>query len=354
MRHFVFCLLIYPCLAAIFGAYHNSTTVDPAVQDWLRTLPPVRNMYINFNATNLYPPPEWFAQNALPAWEDNSVPFITLQPWPYWANTSTPNKEIAQGIADSFLDEFSANLHSFLMGLDGKWHTGDDRRVYIRLGHEMNGNWYPWSPKCVSDLCQPMKIDQTPQDYQAMWRHVYSKLHSSPAVGLDHIQMVFCPNNFAPYHVSDFYPGDDYVDWMCLDFFNFASVMNLTWSMPADLATDMVNQLRAINSAKPLAIGEYASTSKGNGTTAKGDWIAKTFSYFESASVDMFLYFNIDKETDWAMFGGANGDSVSAGSKVYTEYRAGIDSGLKNNWLIPSNSSNPRLITDKVFATGNV
>ena len=31
------------------------------------------------------------------------------------------------------------------IGADGALGTADDRRAYMRWGHEMNGGWYPWS-----------------------------------------------------------------------------------------------------------------------------------------------------------------------------------------------------------------
>ncbi|MBA1332297.1 endoglucanase, partial [Candidatus Endoriftia persephone str. Guaymas] len=84
----------------------------------------------------------------------------------------------------------------------GQFGTTDDRRVYIRLAHEMNGDWYPWSARSVGE---------NPADYIAMWRHVHD---AATAIGLgrEHVQWVWSVN--ASDHGSygwiaeDYYPGD--------------------------------------------------------------------------------------------------------------------------------------------------
>jgi hypothetical protein len=60
----------------------------------------------------------------------------------------------------------------------------------------------------------------------------------------------------------------------------------------------------------------------------------------------MASYFNIEKETDWSIFGGVHGDIVWNNLHVYTAYKNCLQS---NDW-IQANSTNPRLITDDQFA----
>ncbi|CAF1559429.1 unnamed protein product, partial [Rotaria sordida] len=57
-------------------------------------------------------------------------------------------------------------------------------------------------------------------------------------------------------------------------------------------------------------------------------------------------YFNTDKETDWAIFGGIRGDSMWTNYSVYTAYR---DCFQSNDWILV-NSTNPRIISDEEFS----
>ena len=63
----------------------------------------------------------------------------------------------------------------------------------------------------------------------------------------------------------------------------------------------------------------------------------------------MIVWFNEDKESDWAVFGGTNGDdtyrSGRTSYKAYTSYRAAV----KAPGLLPSNTAQPRLISDALF-----
>jgi len=125
-----------------------------------------------------------------------------------------------------------------------------------------------------------------------------------------------------------------------------------TWKSPADTFGNMIGRVRALTS-RPLALTEFASTSEtvqGTSVAAKSQWIADLFTYVASAGIKMICWFNTDKETDWAMFGGGNGDTVfkvgRTSYKAYVSYKTGVASGT----VVPSNPSNPQLITDDQFA----
>lgn len=64
----------------------------------------------------------------------------------------------------------------------------------------------------------------------------------------------------------------------------------------------------------------------------------------------MVAWFDHDKETDWATFGGTLGDSTytynSLTYKTYTAYKTAVGS---SNFISP-NVTTPRLLTDRQFA----
>ncbi len=95
--------------------------------------------------------------------------------------------------------------------------------VLLRFAHDMNTHWYPWAT-CYfgnrKDGCA-----RTPDDYRAAFANFAGVIHQfSQGKG----KTVWSPHEFEPYwrekyadypRYDAFYPGDDAVDWVALDFF---------------------------------------------------------------------------------------------------------------------------------------
>ncbi len=80
----------------------------------------------------------------------------------------------------------------------------------LYLAHEMNGNWYPWS------------LGSTPNEYILAWRHVYT-IFSNKGLESTRLQWIWCVNNedFGNYTAENYWVGDNYVDWIGIDGYNF-------------------------------------------------------------------------------------------------------------------------------------
>ncbi len=80
-------------------------------------------------------------------------------------------------------------------------------------------------------------------------------------------------------------------------------------------------------------------------------WITDLYSYAHSSNrgIRMVVWFNEDKETDWAVFGGVNGEGnfrySGATYKTYSDYK----SAVTRSAMLSSNSGTPRLLTDLQF-----
>ena len=116
----------------------------------------------------------------------------------------------------------------------------------------------------------------------------------------------------------------------------------------------MVARLRSI-STRPLALTETASSSVTPGAVnvaAKSQWITQLFAYATAPATQarMIVWFNEDKEADWAVFGGSNGDetyrSGRTNYKAYASYRSAVRAAN----LLPGNPADPRLMSDLFFA----
>lgn len=277
----------------------------------------------------------------LPAiWNNGNVPMVTWQPF---TGKNTPNDieaRIADGGMDSYIHAWADKMKGFLAGPDNVYDTADDRRVYLRLGHEMNGDWYPWGAALGND---------SPEDYKRMWQRVWL-IFRDKGIDQNHLQWIWSVNNadFGGFNAESYYPGDEYVDWVAVDGYNWGGSY---WNEPNSVYDEMLGRLRLLAS-KPLAITETASTSltaHGDDVAAKSQWITRIFEYAWTQDVRMMIWFNKDKEMDWAVFGGATGDETYAyGRTNYRAYQAYREATGNDN-LVSSDVFHPRLLTDTQF-----
>ena len=110
----------------------------------------------------------------------------------------------------------------------------------------------------------------------------------------------------------------------------------------------MLFRVRAFTT-KPVALTEFASTTAGGSVLMKSQWITELFQYVAERNIRLVSWFNEDKETDWAFFGGAVGDGQfrfgRTAFRTYEAYRNAVGS----SGLISAQASNPRLLTDSEF-----
>ncbi|CAF4138234.1 unnamed protein product [Rotaria sordida] len=204
----------------------------------------------------------------------------------------------------------------------------------------MNGNWYPWS------------MGSTPQDFIETWRHIHD-IFTNKSLNSTRLQWIWCVNNadVGSYTAEHYWVGENYIDWMGIDGYNFGRSQSWSsWLSPSQVFDNMIIRLQNLSATKPICINEYASTSIRTGNisniTAKHDWLQQFCTYINNKQIKMASYFNTDKETDWAIFGGIRGDSMWTNYSVYTAYR---DCFQSNDWILV-NSTNPRIISDEEFS----
>jgi mannan endo-1,4-beta-mannosidase len=290
-----------------------------------------------------------FKQQLPAIWANGNVPVITWEPF-LCSPASTPGYMLvraSRGDYDAYLNAWSERLKAFISGPDGSLGTADDRRVYIRLAHEMNGNWYPWSAGSGGN---------TPGHYIETWRRARA-IFAIKGLDARSVQWIWAVNHedVGSARAEDCYPGDAEVDWIGIDGYNWgASQSWSTWRTPQAVFGAMVTRLRGF-SARPLALTETASTSATTGgvdLSAKSLWISQFFDYALANNARMLVWFNEDKEADWAIFGGSNGTetyrSGRTSYKAFTSYRE----AARSNALLASNPGDPRLLSETLFRGG--
>jgi hypothetical protein len=189
------------------------------------------------------------------------------------------------------LDEIIAGQHDDLFHMRAQGARDLGVEMFLRWGHEMNGNWYPWAGANNGNAAGPAK-------YIAAYRHVHDLF---VADGATNVAWVWCPLvadvPAEPWnHWSNYYPGDDYVDWVGIDSYNWGTSSSCcTWQSFAELTTDLYNDYAG---RKPLIVAEMSSAEVGGD---KGAWIDDLHQQLKTrfTAIRAVVWFDINKETDW-------------------------------------------------------
>ena len=181
------------------------------------------------------------------SWASQSVPASLNQPDFTLAN-------VAAGAHDAYIREFADQARDW------------NRPFFLRFDAEMNGFWFPWGESVNGNK---------PGDFVAAWRHVHNIFEQE---GAYKATWVWCPNvdftrSLTP--LRGLYPGDEYVDWTCLDGFNWGNTRNsLGWQSFDEVFRSTYKRVVKIAPNKPMVIGEIASEERGG---SKAAWIKNTF-----------------------------------------------------------------------------
>ncbi len=114
---------------------------------------------------------------------------------------------------------------------------------------------------------------------------------------------MWCPN-VDPNHelgsLSALYPGSAYVDWTCLDGYNFGTLRSPNgWSTFNQVFSATYSQIvNKIAPGKPFMIGEVGSSEHGG---SKAAWITEMLSQITNldTAVQAVVWFDWEKEGDW-------------------------------------------------------
>jgi len=147
------------------------------------------------------------------------------------------------------------------------------------------------------DFSDNLGYSQSPAAYVAAWRHIRAIF---TARGATNVAWVWCPNasSFRTGSAQRYYPGDDAVDWICADGYNFYPDSSYREFEPIFAGF----YAWASQRPKPLMIGEYGDQSAGPGQRAA--WLDAA----HAALVQKFprilavVYFHSNSEHDWTLY----------------------------------------------------
>ncbi|MCF6407817.1 glycosyltransferase [Chitinophaga filiformis] len=178
-------------------------------------------------------------------YETDAVPMITWEPWAGLFNVSREDallmKErkmmlhISQGDFDDYLQKFSQQVRAL------------NRPVFIRFGHEPDNPAYPWSGTGMN----------TAAEYVQAWRYVHDYFDRA---GVRNAIWVWNP--WKPEAVAQYFPGDEYVDWLGVTILNYGSMHpDGQWYTFNQLYTPYHDQ-QLFRAGLPVMVAELGSLAK--------------------------------------------------------------------------------------------
>lgn len=173
-----------------------------------------------------------------------AFPMITWEPWASTleASDSIPMlqqeqkvfRHITQGHFDPYIRNFARILKSY------------NQPIFLRFAHEFDNPQYPWSKKGAN----------TPEEFKAAWKHVYHLLKKEGAN-----QVILVWNPWKPEQMTQYYPGDAYVDWVGITLLDYATLPEIQEYSFKELYQPFRDELRSFT-RKPVMLAEFGSLQK--------------------------------------------------------------------------------------------
>lgn len=227
-------------------------------------------------------------------WEIGAVPCMTWEPMIMsdQIEKTIPYQDILNGQYDHYLTSIAAEVKSW------------EKPLFIRFAQEMNISRYHWGTS--KEDFGPLSAEI----YIKMFQYVVDLFKKQK---IDNVLWVFCPNvdsipNETWNAAKKYYPGDQYVDIFGMDGYN--------WNIDSEIATSrkqswisswrtfeqifkpLYQELKTINSNKPVIVFETASVSRAD-NPKKSLWIQDALKVAKIWDIKGIVWFQVKKEEDW-------------------------------------------------------
>ena len=232
----------------------------------------LRNFFINWKTS--FPADKVKAIRAAGA-----VPLITWEPYLDDIRRDTLLPAIAAGKYDVYIASFARRSAGV--------------PLFIRFGHEPNSDWYGWSG-----------TNTGPETYVKAFRRVRKIFLSQ---GNTTAKFIFSMNAedvpaAAWNRFENYYPGDDSVDVIGLDAYNWGNGKEAwhKWRTPGETLVTAYERAVKAFPAKPVFLTETAACEKGG---SKALWIEQLLVSVGKRfpAIKAVVWFNYKKECDWSL-----------------------------------------------------
>ena len=252
-----------------------------------------------------------------------AIPFLS------WGSSSLSDNPDATQQPNFQLRDITAGNHDGIIRNFAQGAKNWGHPLFIRFNWEMNGNWFPWAERVNGNQAG---------DFVPAWKHVHDIFAS---VGANNVTWVWCPyvDPFRKQPLGGYYPGDDYVDWTCLDGYNWGpgSPANpLPWRTFQTLYRDSYYRVTtSIAPSKPMIFAEVATSDYGGD---KAGWISQMFGQLRRGyrQVKGLIYFDVnDRSAHWELESSPSGASAFANGIAPSRFLTNVFGGASTSPIPP-------------------
>jgi hypothetical protein len=187
--------------------------------------------------------------------------------------------------------------------------------IFLRYASEMNGDWTRYSGN--------------PGEYIRKWRTVWDVMRQNAP----NVAMMWCVNHIPEKNITAYYPGDQYVDWVGINFYS-VPFYNDDLKFPGlrDNPADRIKFVyKTYGPRKPIAVCEYGASRMARVDMAdRSAWASKKISELYAAlprvfpRVKMINYFNCNNMQYAAPGRQLNNYSLTDSELVRAAYAAAV------------------------------
>ena len=208
---------------------------------------------------------------------------LTWEPWVSGGAPDQPNfsfDRILAGQYDGYIRSWARGIRSY------------NGTVYLRLMHEMNGTWYPWSG---------VTNGNTPAKYISVWRRIHTIFKNNRVTNVRWVWSPLVDDVPSTNKFEQYYPGSAYVNVLALDGYNWGDSEPGYggWRSFSTVFSSAYSRISALGS-HPIWIAETSSAAEGGDKT---QWVRDMFNALPTQfpRVSAVVWFNlaVAGQRDW-------------------------------------------------------
>lgn len=209
---------------------------------------------------------------------EGRILFLAVEPRIYGTDTIVPWREIAAGDHDTAIDAMAMRVREF------------GRPLFIDFAHEPEEN----------------TAMGTPAEFAAAFRHLRARFDAAGASNVAWVWTVMGYSGHEWQYSGGLYPGDDVIDWIAWDPYNWYRCHGSPWRGFAEKVSGFYDWLIAHGHGdKPFMLAEFGSAEHDDDPLAKGAWFdgaRDALRRGEFPNLKALVYFDSrPSECDWRL-----------------------------------------------------
>ncbi len=217
--------------------------------------------------------------------------------------------------------------------------------MMVEFGPEVNGMWYPWSGRWngwnFTDYYGDPKLFDGPERFRDAYRRIITLFRSE---GVRNISWVFHVDSQPipmeePWNAMvNYYPGDDYIDWIGVSVFG-AQAPGDWYGSFTQILDEKWGEISALSPKRPVAIVEWGVIEKADDANAKAQWIESALSALVSGKYPKIRAVNYWHERSWGSEEKHN-FRLDSSPQALSAYKRGIRDPLFLSQMVVKNLGN--------------